>query len=73
MLDECTVGVTFKDWLASLEAIMRDWDAKHGNLPYTLPLTDTDNEGNVLCWKDSYDDGMTPEEAFASDRTYWEE
>lgn len=73
MLDECTVSVTFNDWLASLEAIMRDWQAKHGNLPYKLPLSDAENEGNVLCWKDSYDDGMTPEEAFASDRTYWEE
>ena len=73
MLDECIISVTFKDWLASLETVMREWDAKHGNLPYTLPLTGVDNEGNVLCWKDSYDDGMTPEEAFASDRTYWEE
>jgi len=52
---------------------MREWDAAHGNLPYELPLDRAEDNGNVLCWKDSYDDGMTPAQAFDSDKTYWEE
>lgn len=64
-------GATFSEWLGILESIMRAWDEKHGNLPYTLPLTHDENEGNRLCWKDSYDDGMTPQEAFDADQMYW--
>ena len=65
--------VTFDIWLIELESLMTEWHRKYGNLPYELPLDKTPDAGNVLCWKDSFDDGMTPEEAFASDRQYWEE
>ena len=61
----------WQEWLRALEQIMAAWDAKHGNLPYTLPLTSGEHDGNRLCWMDSYDDGMTPQEAFDSDQTYW--
>jgi hypothetical protein len=66
-------GATFNQWLDILEGLMREWDAAHGNLPYELPLDRAEDNGNVLCWKDSYDDGMTPGQAFDSDKTYWEE
>ena len=61
----------WESWLSELERIMRAWDDKHGNLPYSLPLTSGEHEGNRLCWMDSYDDGMTPQEAFDEDLTYW--
>jgi hypothetical protein len=65
--------LTFEMWLDALEVIMKAWDDKHGNLPYDLPLERTGHPGNVNSWRDSYDDGMTPQEAFDSDQTYWEE
>lgn len=67
------MGVPFSEWMDELEGLMRDWHAKHGNLPYDLPLDRAEDNANICCWRDSYDDGMTPEEAFASDRAYWEE
>ena len=63
----------FVVWLAELEKIMGEWDAKYGNLPYALPLDRAEDNGNVCCWRDSYDDGMTPQQAFESDQSYWEE
>lgn len=66
-------AASFLTWLLDLEKIMTDWQAAHGNLPYDLPLDLDMTNGNVLCWRDSYDDGMTPQEAFASDQSYWEE
>ena len=63
----------FLPWLDALEKIMTDWHAKHGNLPYELPLDRDLVSGNNLCWMDSFDDGMTPQEAFDSDLSYWEE
>ena len=54
------------EWLPALQAIMSTWDEKYGNLPYELPL------GDFRCWRDSYDDGMSPQEAFDSDQTYWD-
>lgn len=63
----------FREWVDKLEEIMRKWDAKHGNLPCGLPLDRDPTSGNLLCWKDSFDDGMSPQEAFDSDQSYWEE
>lgn len=62
----------FLAWLGELEKVMTAWDAKYGNLPYALPLDRDLTAGNNLCWRDSYDDGMTPQEAFDSDQSYWE-
>jgi len=64
---------SFTEWLAELERLMTEWDQQYGNLPYGFPLDKSPDNGNVLCWRDSFDDGMTPGEAFASDRQYWED
>jgi hypothetical protein len=63
----------FSTWLDQLEAIMRSWHEKHGNLPYALPLVRDPKCEAVISWRDSYDDGMTPQQAFESDQSYWEE
>jgi hypothetical protein len=57
----------FSEWCDKLEVIMRAWDVKHGNLPYELPL---DRDAG---WRDCFNDDMTPQEAFDSDQSYWEE
>jgi len=62
-------AMAWQQWLDHLESIMREWDAKHGNLPYALPLAESTG---LDCWRDSYDDGMTPADAFASDQSHWE-
>lgn len=46
----------FYVWLNDLEKIMAAWDVKWGNLPYDLPL----DHSPESCWRDSFDDGMTP-------------
>ena len=61
---------TFDQWVTDLERIMGEWDAKHGNLPYTLPLRDSTG---LDCWRDGFDNDYTPQEAFESDQSYWEE
>lgn len=61
----------FSKWLDELEAIMREWDAKHGNLPYELPFDRSSDNGNICCWRDYFDDEMTAQEAFDSDQSYW--
>lgn len=62
--------MTFDLWLAWLEQIMRDWQTSWGNLPYTLPLADCTG---LECWRDAYDDGMTPLDAFHADQENWED
>ena len=60
---------TFDQWVTELERIMEEWDSEYGNLPYTLPLKASTGLG---CWRESFEDGMSPAEAFASDQNYWE-
>lgn len=60
----------FAEWIGNLESIMREWDAKHGNLPYTLPLSESTG---LDCWHDAFADEMTPQETFDSDQSYWEQ
>ena len=67
---KCAENVSFMAWVADLEKLMSEWDAKHNNLPYTLPLSDSTGLRVRL---DSFEDGMTPRDAFASDQSYWEE
>lgn len=62
---------SFDAWLGELETIMGLWHLQHGDLPYDLPLDRSADNGNVLCWRDSYDGGLTPQQAFDYDRTYW--
>lgn len=68
---EISQDTDFMRWIAALENIVREWGAKHlgGETPYDLPLADSTG---LRCWYDSYKDGMTPQEAFDSDRSYWE-
>lgn len=63
----------FREWLGELNTLMTAWHEKHGNLPYELPINTKANEDNALAWRDSFDDGMTPQEAFDVDQSYWEE
>lgn len=60
---------TFDQWITELEHVAGEWDAKHGNLPYTLPLRDSTGVG---CWHDFFEDGLTPQEAFDSDQSHWD-
>ena len=60
----------FDQWMGRLEDIMLDWRRKHGNLPYGLPLH---KSTGLECWHTSFVDGMSPQEAFDSDQSYWEE
>ena len=66
-------GASFSEWMDILEKLMGEWDGKYHNLPYPLPLDRAKDNGNICCWRDSYDDGMTPQECFDSDKMYWEE
>ena len=63
----------FMAWVDQLEAIMRAWSSGAGNfpLPHALPLDRDPTNGNILVWKDCYDEGRTPQEAFDRDRSYW--
>lgn len=65
--------VKFARWMKDLERIAADWDAKHGNLPYRLPLSDERMSTGTACWRGMYDDGMTPIEAFEEDQAAWSE
>lgn len=56
------------EWLPELESIMQDWDRSWSNLPYSLPLKDSTG---LDCWRDMFDDGLTPEQAFAEDQLCW--
>ena len=58
----------FEGWLEKLEAVMREWDKAWGNLPYTLPLSDSTG---LECWREYYDDGYTPEATFYDDQSCW--
>ena len=51
-------------WVAELEKEMVAFSRDSGYLPYDLPLA---KSTGLTCWHQSYEDGMTPEEAFASD------
>ena len=62
----------FMAWIGELEKLMQAWGDKHcdGGTPYSLPLA---NSTGLSYWHDGYADGMTPQEAFDSDQSYWEE
>lgn len=59
----------FSDWMDKLEGLMDKFEAKHGQRPYSKPLAENTGLG---CWYESFQDGMTPEEAFAADRDCWD-
>lgn len=61
-------GITFEAWIVELEAVASAWDKTHGNLPYTLPMADSIGVG---CWRDAFEDDLTPQEAFDSDKSCW--
>ena len=68
---EIAQDADFMSWIGNLESVLKAWGAKHndGDPPYTLPLAD----GTGLeCWHQMYEDGMTPEDAFAEDRSNWQ-
>ncbi len=56
------------EWLPELERLMAEWDGKYGNLPYALPLRDSTG---LDCWREMFDDGLTPERAFGEDQQAW--
>lgn len=56
-------------WISEVERIAKAWDEKHGNYPYSLPLLQSTGHEN---WRDTFDDGMTPQEAFDEDQKHWE-
>lgn len=61
---------TFEAWIAELEAIMDDWGKKHEGRPYgngTLAETT-----GLSCWMQSYDEGLSPQDAFDEDRDCWD-
>lgn len=60
----------FAEWLAALERIMGEWDRKYGNLPYALPLK---SSTGLDCWREMFDEQMTPQEAFDEDQSSWSE
>lgn len=59
----------FMAWIGQLEDVLKEWGRKHGEVPYGLPLSESTG---LSCWYDSFRDDMTPQEAFDSDRSYWE-
>jgi hypothetical protein len=53
----------FKEWLSALYVVMQpDLEETPANL-----YSDPDS------WRDYCDDGFTPEEAWSSEKSYWEE
>jgi len=60
--------LTFEMWIEQLESIMREWITHWENLPYRLPLADSTG---LDCWRDMYDDGISPIEAFWADQESW--
>lgn len=60
----------FMAWIFELENVMQQFDHDFpGCSPYGLPLmTSTGWE----CWRQSYDEGMSPREAFNSDYQNWD-
>jgi hypothetical protein len=63
--------MSFELWLQGLAEISRKitlafdqpWDEEERHEYY---------EGQPDTWRDSWEDGMTPEEAICSDMSYWE-
>ena len=64
---ERTAFTTFID---ELEGILDGLKGKHGDRPYGKPLA---KSTGLLCWKDSFDDGMSASEAFEMDCSYQED
>lgn len=56
------------EWIPQLEKVMADWQRSWGNLPYALPLR---GSTGLECWRSSFEDGMTPQDAFWSDQENW--
>jgi hypothetical protein len=61
---------SFAEWIVDLEKIMDGWKEKHGEKPYgDGPLSMTTG---LESWRDFYDDGYSPLDAFEEDRTNWD-
>lgn len=61
---------TFDLWIAGLERAMDAWAARHGERPYgDGSLAETTG---LECWRDYYEDGYSPHEAFLEDQSYWD-
>lgn len=68
--DNRVADLVFEDmWLPALEQAMREWDRAHGNLPYKLPLSQSTG---IACWREMFDDGLTPDEALREDQRAWQ-
>ena len=61
----------FSDWIEELEQVMEAWKAKYGERPYGEPTLEETT--GLECWRDAYDLGMSPQQAFDEDRSYWED
>ncbi len=61
----------FLAWVAELEVVISEWATKHcdGESPYGGPLAESTG---LDCWHIYFTDGDTPDDAFATDRSYWE-
>ncbi|MGI9296394.1 MAG: hypothetical protein ACR2QC_00675 [Gammaproteobacteria bacterium] len=56
----------FADWVDELEQVILSFEKKSGWRPYDIPLAVSTG---LACWREWYDDGMTPQEAFESDQS----
>ena len=68
---EIARDVKFMKWIGVLEAAVQRWGNEYGEgtPPYSLPLID----GTGLeCWHQLFEDGYSPEDAFAEDRSNWD-
>ncbi len=59
----------FMEWMADLEKIVASFGEQHEGHPYGGPLI---KSTGLWCWLPYFDDGYSPKEAFAEDRSYWD-
>ena len=62
---------TFKRWLQELEDVSRTITSAFDD-PWDEETRRSYYEGQPDTWRDSWIDGLTPQEAIESDMSYWE-
>jgi hypothetical protein len=63
--------LTFEQWMEELAEVSRKIVAAFAE-PWDEELRHDYYEGQSDTWRDSWEDGLTPQEAIESDMSYWE-
>ncbi len=56
-----------EEWMPQLERIAWEWSVKAGVKFYPFPLS---KSTGVECWREMFEDGLTPQEAMDEDLKY---